>query len=668
MAYVIRDPLGPAIQKFMYNKKFRNNIKKYWPKMYVDGVLVMAPLNLWLKDSGVQQSAAHKKIYSLFDISVSDLEAEEYKGIDRTYLELNAPVEDYTLTDTEIQAFLADSSPLIYPDNKNVFSSDPETEASEDLNPDPYKNNPYYEQIVDTETGELPEGYAPEPQWDSNGWMSDKIIYNPVAADRIGVYTEGATEYEVLDEIKSGNMNGVTFSSPDRASPVLAAALLDVNGVLYQKSYEIKQKTLVDNTIITKRSHLVHSESTTVSKSTVLQQLIIEVRYRRIAMASDTSVDGLISTISNYLTGLNIVNITKKFRNLKSAVENRNDIAKQFKNMYNEVKGYSDSEISYKGYLRYDGIENIRATDFSALISEALEFGYDETPAEWWEIALVAIIWIIVIIVVIILAWTGEWMWIPFVLSIGAAAQAGLAAYYSGNGSYAAASYAGKSAQYLQVAAEYTGALINPEVFIVMKLIDEIGKRTGNEDLAAIVKIVFMIYAMSETSVDTEDAAKEVAKEGAKEGTGEAVGEGVGEIVPELVENIDFPNILEISEMSISELGQSIVTNVPTILAGGAMNIASASSWLRLLTSMANYYMAYSNPPAETDDLSKAIAAQDAELQELESPEAAETQEKIWSDPYDNYIDTNYRMQLVPQEMTSGLNAKMMNKYYTSGY
>jgi len=659
MSYVIRDPLGPALSTYAYNKRFKNRILKYWPTKWVNGVKVFDKLYIYIKGRGVLQDENRLKIYKLLGMKVSDLEAQDYKGLDATYLEVPEIDRVYDMTNQEIMGYLADMSPRIYPENKNLFSSDPETGVEVNLNPDPYQNNPRYRNVIDDsiirdpETGDLPSNILPEPQWDKDGWITDFVVYEPgKLIDQY--YKDVVTDEEIINAVKRIDPKYVSINGVEHSSPIFFAALKDTAGVLYEKKYEIVQKRLVDKQTTTVRiGNRRYSEQTTSSK--YLHNAIVRVKYRRINSPDAVEVEGLINAIKADLEALNNPYTSSNMLNMvHEALLKRDNSSTQLKKMHVYVNGYEYNSINYAGYVRYDGMEALTGKQFGETFANAIEFGYKETPAEWWEKAISIVIDIIVVIVVIILAVIGQWWAIPLAFSIGSLTQAGLAAYWAGQGKYAAASYAGKHAQYLSVAAEVSGFIINPWLSIALKLFEMVAKELGvPDDIILAVKITGQIAAgmMEEDTFETEDVI-EVLKN----------------ISPEQISNIVAETIDDIAELTVEEIGTAIVEMVDSMEISNLTNNFSVSDWISLLNKSFQFYTVYMNPPAKTDDLSQKIEAQNEELETLEGPELIATIERQFSDPYDNYIDGNARLHRVPQDMTHGLNAALMNKYYNSGY
>ena len=657
MSYVRRDPVGPAITKFMYNKKFRNGILRYWPKKEIDGVEVFDRLYLWIKGSGVQQSDEHKKIYKLMNIKITDLEAEDYTGLDYTYMKVPPIETSFELPRYEIENYISSTSPQIYPDNPDVFNPDPdyEPQAGVSYNPDPYKDNPYWEGLIDPETEEIPDDALPEPQWDKDGWITSYVTYSPGVLIAEGT-SSVPTDQEIIDIVHS-NSKTVSINGVADANPITFLALKDVNGVLYEKSISVVQRRLVKQE---KRTlNLTTNTLSNTSESKYFKNALVKVRFRRIRDVDDTEVSSLIDSLDDYFDTLHEVYTEKSLSAMISAqLLNQSTQVAQMKRMYYDIVGYNNNTINYKGYVRVDAMADLRAKVLGETFSNAIEFDYKETPAKWYEKALVIIIDVIVIIVVVVLVVTGQWWAIPLAFSVGSLVQTGLAMYWMEQGKYAAAGYAGKHAQFLQTAARFSTLIVNPIAFAVSELLNHIARNSEDGAKAVMVikavAIAYMIY----NGAGADDVKADAG------GSSESASEVGKSVKPD---KLPLPDLPQLFEMDAGKLMEAIGDNIPELLAGSAAG-ASISSYMTLLNMSASYYMAYVSPPAETDDLSKLIKAQEEEMAEMPNPEDFDTVEVEMSDPYDNFIDFNSKMNNVPQNMTHGLNANLMNRHFNSGY
>ena len=76
-------------------------------------------------------------------------------------------------------------------------------------------------------------------------------------------------------------------------------------------------------------------------------------------------------------------------------------------------------------------------------------------------------------------------------------------------------------------------------------------------------------------------------------------------------------------------------------------------------------YAKYINPPADgLDDLSRAVAEQETQLEDLTGPGLKDKIDYTFSSPYYNIYDFNEFMQGIPHSMTQGKIDEALNKYY----
>lgn len=663
MSYVIRDPLGPALLTYASNKRFRHRILKYWPTKTVDDIKVFDKLIVWDKHAGVLQDEARLKIYRLLNISIKDLEANDYTGLDRAYLKVPAIEPTFDLTDEQIEQYLKDNSPQIYPSNKNRFSSDPDTPVSDNHNPDPYQNNPKYADIVDS-NGDLPDGALPEPQWDNYGWITDYVVYQPEHL-LDSLYSDKVTDEQILNFVKNMDPKYVSINGLKYASPIFFAALKDTGSVLYEKKYTILKKELTKKTVITK-NYLHNSQYST--ESLVTNKAIIKVEYRRIADPSDDAVSGLINSLSDSLNELNTSNTYNTFnQRLEEAlkkINNSSNISKQLKNMYYKIQGYNSANVNYGEYIRYNELEALTAKNFTKVFIQLINFGYDETPATFWEKATSVLITIVTFIAVAVLIYLQQYWAVPLVLSAGALGQGALAGYWARQGKYAAASYAGGQAQFLANSAEISGYVvaIYQEAWLSLVLMG-VGKILEENHASRDAVLAFKAASIIALALNGQsDRTKQAVATAGKDTATKVTIDSIKEIVAKAIDKIE--------SMTIEQVSQEIVDSIESIDLSSIINKFSVQDWLSLLNVSFQYYTNYMNPPASTDDMTQKITAQEKELASYanNNAEAIDVVERQFSDPYDNYIDGNSRLQRVPMDMTHGLNVALMNKYYNSGY
>jgi len=686
--YVVRDPLGPALSLFARNQRFKHRMLKYWPKKTINGVQVFDRLYVWTDGGGVQKSAAHRKIYLLLNMKISELEAQDHSGVTNTYLKVNDIINAYHLSIAQIKDYIHVHSPQIYPANRNVFSSDPTIPLSENHNPDPYQNNPtytkeYMNSITLDSNGNLPASVLPEPQWDANGWITDYVAYQPVVEARIlKGDTSGhdvTSDAELLNLVKSNNTDYIHMTGLAYTNPIFFAALKDTGNVMYEKRYKITQKQTVKKTTYV-HTMWGHGGSNYQTKSTVIQQATIQVQYRRIANVDDVAVASLLSAIQTEVDGLDpepYTSYSGGFHFGRSHVHQiqqqyvykMHSNAKQLRAMHQYEAGYGNTVLNYQGHLRVDGMTNITGKAFVPLFSSAIEFGYTEKSAKWWQELISIVITMVVLVVVVVLAVTGQYWAIPLALSIGSLAQSGLAMYWQSQGEYGAAGFAGGQAQFLGVAAMVTGSILQPWATLAALAADLALKELGASDMIrSVVKIAIMMYVGGKP--DGKEIGKTAAKEGGKE-IAKDTSLAITKIVPKAIEKISSETIGELTTDitdSISSSISNMLERISTFDLSSELMQVGISDWLKVLNFAFKTFTSHEDPTTAIADKKAKIAKQEAELAATKGPETLETVERVWASPYENWIDSNYRIERLQQDMTHGLNAKLMNKYFDSGY
>ena len=696
--YVIRDPLGPAIGQYSYNKRFKARILKYWPKKniteYINGVphttQVFDRLYLWWSGYGVLQTEVHKKIYALLGIKVSDLQNQDYSGVDNTYLDVTAITDIFSISANLVRGYLRDATPQIYPNNPNVFSSDPTTPATENHNPDPYQNNPihtaqYLSSAKTDAYGNLTSSSLPEPQWDSYGWVTDYVQYQPHIKTADIRYADSLSDTAIINLVKNNDYTYTDIVNANAANPAFFAALKDTAGVLYEKRYRIVEKQIIKKTELNYNNRFHGLNSTAGTSSEIVKYAVIEVKYRRIADPFSPTVDSLISAIQVDVDNLDPnTSGYVPLDNFKNAVDFRLGArAQQMKIMHQAKVGYgaynldvakpslysfyigkgNRTNVNSTQYLSVEGMTNVRSRAFSKLFGKAVKFGYTQKEAKWWQKLISIVITIVAIVVAVI---SEQWYVAFWAMSIGALAQTALAMYWQSQGEYAAAAFAGGQAQILGYGSMITGTMLAPWWLTVGALAaDTALKELGvSGSIRSLVKIAIMFFGTHKVD------GKELAKVGTKETT-KTLSQSITTIIPDTVNKISSETINNlISEISnsISKGVDSIMEQIDSLSIANVLQQVSITDWIKILNMSLELYSSTTDPSGSINDKKAAIAQQEKELGTSDTPETLDTVWKVFSDPYDNWIDTNTKMEKVPIMATHGLNAKLMNKYYDSGY
>ena len=676
--YVVRDPLGPAIATYNYNKRFRARILKYWPKTTVNGVEVFDRLYLWIEGVGVLQDDAHRKLYGLLGIKISKLESQDYKGITNTYLDVNMVLDMYSMTVAQIKAYINDSSPQMYPNNPNVFSSDPAIPASDNYNPDPYQNNPkytdeYMNTIVLDKNGNLPADLLPQPQWDNYGWITDYVVYQPNDVTADYRYSDNISDTDILNLVKANDTRYIEMDHTAFSNPIFFAALKDTAGVLYEKRYRIVEKQLVKKTQVTHRIGK-YSTNTYSTKSDVVKHATIEVQYRRIMDVNDVSVAGLLEAIRIDVDNLDNdgSNAPVKDRITSTLTNKYSGRIHQMKLMHEVKVGYGAKTINNNLYvpdffgtkvinagsgIRVDTMSNVRARAFGGLFNKAINFRYTKKKVSRWKKILVVVIDIIVVILIVVATIAGQIQLIPVILSVGSLAQSGLAAYWMGEGDYAAAGYAGKHAQYLGKAAEIANYIINPLLSVGLVVLDYVLKEMNvDKEWRMVAKMIAIVaYGASKDGGSPSKAVNEAGKEASK---------NIVNLVVDVIDKIKAEGI----DGLVADIIKGIGDSLDSISVNSLMSNFSITDWINLLSMSFKVYTIHNDPSNAISDKQAQIQKQKDHLATMKGPEAIDSVWQSWNSPTENYMDVNGKMEAAVNNSAHSLNANLMNKYFNSGY
>lgn len=642
MGYIRRDFTAPAIAKWQYSLKFKNTILKHFPTTTINGVKVFASLYLYKNGVGVLKTPAHLKIYKLLGIKVADLEKGPYDGIENTYLYVTGTELSYSVTPSQVQTYIELNSPQVYPLSKDPFNSDPT--ADTDLNPDIFKDNPEW---TYDENGEAIDSLIPEPQWDKDGWITTYLTYNPpVKAD----VPESISDSEILGLIEAGDRTNIHFDD-EEDHPLTFVSLLDTANVLFENKVRIVQKTIEERTTHTYVLNKGALSSNGVTVGRYLKTAVIEYKFRRIRDAHDPMVDELVAKIESEVaklsTKLNEVPRLTKLRQIKltntfgDSLDS--SVSKQLIRMYYDRNGYSENDLSYNRYLMYDAMATLKAKDFCKIFSKQIKQGHTLKKVKWYKKLLVIVIDIIVIVVAVVLIMTGNLAAAAMVLSFGAMLQSGLAYYWAKHGDPAAANYAMGHAEFLGTVAMAVGIIAGVQGAYEMLA----GKVSENMTTEAILAKIQEVGQEAITDAMIQAAVVQV-KDVTLQQVIDYVIANINDLVLEAVQSVVLGGLQDVGSMTT---GQMLMTGVNTLNKGFSL------------------YMQYVDPSQDKlADKKAELEATQKELEDTAGPDTLDTIEIEYSDPYNNWIDMNEKMQNMCYIMTQGKNRLLMNKYYNSGY
>ena len=625
MGYIVRDAVGPAITSYVTATRMRNQILRHWPTTFIDGREVFADVTYY--NGAVVTTPTNLAIYKLLGMSVAELQAQDYTGIDRCWLYVNGVNIEYAVTNNETAGYIEEFSPLVYPDNPDVFNPDPNPDPVTDLNPDPFKN-------------------TDDAQWDNEGWCYGYLTYAPPST----VHIAADTSDDALIALAQANDQNSLWFDDDDSNRLTTIALLDTTDLLFQKELRVVEKVIEDKT---RYNVNLNRRATGSSTSRYIVNATIQFRFRRIVDANDATVVPLLDKVGIEVAKLD--DILKTGRIVRTSIRRINTVqsslyssqAKQLTSMYTYVVPISETNLNYAGKLKVAGLSALNNKQFVKTFLPQVANGYSKKKTKWYKKALVVIIDIIVIVIaVVVFVFTGgNFKAVSVVFALGAMVQSALAAYWARNGDYTAAEYAGKHAQFLA-----TGAMV-----------------------AGVAAVVNGIY---ETSV--EQAVASVAAEAAKGTVNEAIANAVLTAANEaftdaLLSAAVMAAALSAQHDNNEDLGLGLAVLSVALTGAGAARAQTTgqvlNGWISTLNQSFNAYARYVNPPDKgIEEKQKQIEAQEKALEDYSSPETLDVTWREFTDPYNNYVDTNAKMDEMSYVMTHGRNRSLMHRYYNCNY
>lgn len=370
--YVIHDRLTPHIQEYTHASRIRNIILRHWPTIdYGGGNVVMAPLYMYLRSTGVQDTPSHRKIYKFLNIEIEDLRKEEWDGVDNYHLKWIPVDEAKTITDNQITGYIESNSPLV------------------------------------GTTG-------------VSDWVTTTVSYVPVQA--IDAYASDTTIVAALNSSISDAISfptagyDETTNTNEFINELLGIALMDTSNLLFEKQYVVKTKVLSPR-MGTQISYGQIGPYKRSSTSYILSTTI-EVKYRRKGTVNlgNTDVVNLINLIRSRLlavdnpTAMSSVINNPLLRNseIRNLGSRENSINKTLLNMYSMVVGYTDATLVYthgggilgpNSYILKSGLESMKAVDFVTFMGKSITTGYKKKKASALERIGAIVLGVIVIVV-----------------------------------------------------------------------------------------------------------------------------------------------------------------------------------------------------------------------------------------------------------------------------
>lgn len=244
--YIESDFVNTATLDLQANRRMHNRILKYWPTTVLNGVTVMANLNLYA-GGAVQESHAHKRLYNILGISVEDLKKEKWVGIEEYYLYFNPEQGTYDdISNEQLTTYLEFQAPFTV------------------------ENVPVVPPLL--------------PVYDRSAWFTAEISYEPLFVSSDANVLSDAS---IIDAIKADPYI-VEYSIADE--PVLTAlALLDRNEVIFEREFKVTHRNLTNVTAI--------AQTDRTNNASFLKEVNIEFKFRRKPFISQITYDVYLNTI-----------------------------------------------------------------------------------------------------------------------------------------------------------------------------------------------------------------------------------------------------------------------------------------------------------------------------------------------------------------------------------
>lgn len=451
---------------------------------------------------------------------------------------------------------------------------------------------------------------------DRSDWFEAELGYMPF---NVPTTDNSLSNNEVISRILK---NPYLAAFDIEGEPSLTSlALLDKDDLIFEREFRVSASQLTPVTM--------KSQTDSDNKSKVIREALVTMKFRKKASSPadiNAFLDIALAAITAPRTGAE-----------------RNDLTYHLDKVYTEITPYIDDDFvavgtdgpdwfrrTATGY-KVSSVENMPAKEFNTKITGNITTGYSKKKAKGWK-KLVTVVLVVIIIIVSIM--TGQLYGLyaaALVLTAGSLAMMGLSIVLA-KSDPAWAAYIGKAGQTLGVIATIVG-IINIVNAIAQGIAKEATKKAAEEALKDQLK------GMS------ADAAKDLVKQEmlkiASEQTAMAV-----------IKDLSFDELLG----ALGEFIKSSFMNTTQLTMTNVLNWATKGFQV---------YAKYINPPADgLDDLSRAVAEQETQLEDLTGPGLKDKIDYTFSSPYYNIYDFNEFMQGIPHSMTQGKIDVALNKYY----
>lgn len=438
--YVLHDILSPVVSRYMDRAKFKSTILKYWPtKVLEDGTEVMDLLPYYDSGNFFEGDIGRKKIYPLIGTSFDDLKYESKKSEDIDYTKYGYipgvdTVNDTAVTNPTLAAAMAEvasrqalGAPITKKRTPRDYSKIHRAWFSLEANS--YDAN-YKVTTTDIKEFITKSTFPVEnPIWvdDGKGTSPDKngqteFTFSTdtveVVTDTVTLRTWGnienahmLTDLEILQLLNTDTIFSFTYEAE---SLLVALALLDYDGIIFDRVFTIKEKILyfngtanapVDGTstsniettyVITCKLTRKLSASLTSPDATAYFEKVrdkinsLDGLYQTSSVSTSIARDAL--TPSGYVpAGTKKAGIRNEY--IKQSTKMQQGVATQLNTLLyavapplnnalyysNDDEDYDTATGAYNGYVRYirkEGLENLSPKDFYDVVTKRIATGY----------------------------------------------------------------------------------------------------------------------------------------------------------------------------------------------------------------------------------------------------------------------------------------------------
>jgi hypothetical protein len=665
--YIIKDSITPVINEYLQNQAFKNCMIRYWPHTTTNGVVSFGRLYTWIKGPGVQQDDAHIRIYNKLGMTVKSIAAQNHSHLDNTYFYLKAPPASLsTITEQQVQSYIEQFSPLIYLSSKDIFNSDPL--ANTQVNPDPY--------IGTTDS-----------LWDNQGWISVEITYQPTSSSQIDNQISDAM---ILSKIGDTASIGELHYGVEQNNRLAAFAMLDRNNVVFQTQATVESRNAVSKTTNLQSLNIgfARSVSNTNQQSQCLVSAQILFKFRRTTDVSkdstllssgvNTYLNFMVNEINSLITNTTAVPISLlgKLEYISAQSQVNTSMFKQLAIACNFVNTYHGSELIVTidktittGYYPNESLTTVSKNTLSSLppkefrkeFLKLMTFGYHvhKKKGHWYDV----VVEIVILVVAIAVLACGQFELtaglIATVTSMTALAEVGWAMYLVHNGGSPGA---------IQTALGISNVLgIIAMIDVFVGAIRQIAVEAAKEALTEAAKAAVTRAIIIST---TEAISSGVALAASFGLVNKDVSTYVGILSMSItgIESLTMSLTTDaVSDLSlVDKMEQVIVDKFNSFVSQPLSDIMNQT--IHMLNAVFNVYISIIAPPDKGNgDLEALLKKSQAEVENT-NPENSENMWNAYTDPYGSIFEMGDMYDKTYPMLTDGINQRLMNQCYYSGF